>query len=192
MASSEVPGSYRLYVSASPTECLKLGVEGYDAESSAARLLAAKAVEAEYLRVEERAYAIAHWMSEPAVPKPFGLQVLIDHGGDVVAALGDDRLRDEMRDHLGHQPHEVFIDDEDGQRWEWDDGGRDDQDVQATIDAALEDVRTGIGRDVDQWRLQAITDRWTEERAAVEAATPSQVADDQMPADDPATRGITR
>lgn len=192
MATSEEPNSYRHYVSASAAECLKLGIERFDADASAARLLAAKAVEAEYLRVEEHAYATAHWMSEPDVPKPFGLHVLIDHGGDVMAALEDDRLRDEMRDHLGHQPHEVLIDDEDGQRWEWDDGGRDDPDVQAKVDAALKDLRTEIGSDVDQWRLQAITDRWTEQRAAVEAATPSQVTDDQMPADDPATRGISR
>lgn len=134
MAASEVPGSHRHYLSASPAECLKLGVEGYDAESSAARLLTAKKLEAEYLRVEERAYAAAHWMSEPDVPRPFGLQVLIDHGGDVMAALEDDRLRDEMGNYLGHQPHEVFINDEDGQRWEWHDGGLRDPEVQARID----------------------------------------------------------
>lgn len=170
---------YEFYVGLSPADSLRLGVLGLDQAAADARLSVALAVQREYVRVSDAAYGSAHWMSEPTVEQPFGLQLTIRHGGDVLAVLADPELRIEMRDHLGFTPHEAFIRDEDGDRWEWNDGGAELPENRKLIEDALQELRDDIGRE-DAPSLDAIISRWEELRADLDR--PASATESYVPA----------
>ena len=161
MTAEDLPMPYRYYLSLDRASSLKLGIEGSgEAVNSERADLATKLLE-EYHRIDNDAYASAHWMSEPHTAKPFGIDLIIKHQGDVEAAVQDDELRDAVRDDLGYSPREELIDDEDGQRWTWFDGGRDDPTIQAVIDIAVIELKSQLQGGTREATPPAIADRWT-------------------------------
>jgi hypothetical protein len=83
------------------------------------RLRVAKLIAAEHAAIEDAAYAQAHFMREPYVPRPFGLQSVIEAGGDLEKATSNPNLLAEAKSYFGLAACERFIRDEDGERWEW-------------------------------------------------------------------------
>lgn len=161
MAAEDLPMPYQYYLSLDRASSLKLGVEGSDEAADTERAgLAARLLE-EYHRIDNDAYASAHWMSEPHTAKPFGIDLIVKHQRDIKAAVEDDELRDAVRDHLGYYPREEFIDDEDGQRWAWFDGGRDDPTIQAVIEIAVIELTSQLQEGTQEATPTAIADRWT-------------------------------
>lgn len=158
---SDLPMPYQHYLSLDRARSLKLGIDGTDATANAERLRIASRLLEEYHRIDNDAYASAHWMSEPTTAKPFGIELIVKHQGDVQAAVDDGGIRDAVRDHLGYQPHEVSVNDEDGQRWEWFNGGRADPYIQTEIDVAVVELKSEMMGGPREAVLKEIADRWT-------------------------------
>lgn len=159
--------NYRHYLSLDRPDSLRLGISGDDEPANAERLALAQRLLEEHGRIEDAAYASAHWSQEPDIAKPFGLELIIKHRGDVLTAVKDAEIRNEVRDHLGYRPGSHFISDEDGQRWEWFDGGPTDPYIQAQIDAALIELRGCIYGVPEQTQLDDIATRWNAYREEI-------------------------
>lgn len=109
--------TYRAALRLPPEKALLLGVS--DLADVDERLRVAKLIAAEHAAIEDAAYARAHFMREPDVPLPFGLQSVIEAGGDLEKATSNPNLLAEAKSYFGLTSYEHFIRDEDGDRWEW-------------------------------------------------------------------------
>lgn len=103
---------------ASYADALTLGVRGIDAESLARRAEAARAVLAEQSRRVDAAYSGAAGGAEPDVPAPFGTTLVLQHGGDLNAVLGDPMFAPTLQQQMGLGYGTEYVNDEDGARWE--------------------------------------------------------------------------
>lgn len=97
---------------------LTLGVPGRDQDAWAQRLAVAAAIRAEHMEIEQRAYAVAHWMDEPDIPAPFGTYALVTAGGDVQAVVDGPDFEYLVLSDMGRSYREEIVSDEDGTRWE--------------------------------------------------------------------------
>lgn len=102
-----------------PVEALRLGVSGHDPRAQQEREARAQYVLADFDRIQERVYAEARGLEDPSLPEPIAARLLVDHCGDAQAACGDERFRDLVMVHENFQAGEVFLNDEDGTRYEW-------------------------------------------------------------------------
>lgn len=102
---------------ASYADALTLGVRGIDAESLARRAEAARAVLADQSRRVDAAYRGAVG-AEPDVPAPFGTTLVLQHGGDLNAVLGDPMFTSTLQQQMGLGYGTEYVNDEDGARWE--------------------------------------------------------------------------
>ena len=112
-------------------------------------------------------------MSEPSTAKPFAIDLIIKHHGSVEAVVADGDLRDAIRDHLGYQPREEFIDDKDGQRWTWFDGERSNPYIQTEIDVAIVALKSRLEGGPQEAMLTDIAARWTRYHEAFHEAVRS-------------------
>ncbi len=105
-------------VNADRIEALTLGIDGCDPESNQRRADLARQMIEENTRRSERAYARAHWTSEPNVPDPFGLPLVNQHDGDLAAVVADTGFDWAVSQSMGVGYHRTeFVHDEDGQRY---------------------------------------------------------------------------
>lgn len=170
MAESDLPMPYQYYLSLDRASSLKLGIEGSDEAANNERLRLATRLLEEYNRIDNDAYATSRSMIEPDTPKPFGLELLVEHQGDVEAVLRDGAIREAVRDHLGHRPGHQFIDDEDGQRWVWFDGGRRSPYIQTEIDVTLTELKGALQDVPPDVIANEIAGRWNSFEHALEEA----------------------
>jgi hypothetical protein len=102
---------------ASYADALTLGVRGIDADALARRAEAARAVLAEQSRRVDAAYRGAA-NAEPDVAAPFGTTLVLQHGGDLNAVLGDPMFAPTLQQQMGLGYGTEYVNDEDGARWE--------------------------------------------------------------------------
>lgn len=114
---AEEPMNLDQALRASYVDALTLGVRGIDAESLARRAEAARAVLAEQSRRVDAAYRGAAG-AEPDVPAPFGTTLVLQHGGDLNAVLGDPMFASTLQQQMGLGYGTEYVNDEDGARWE--------------------------------------------------------------------------
>lgn len=114
---AEEPMNLDQALRASYADALTLGVRGIDAESLARRAEAARAVLAEQSRRVDAAYSGAAG-AEPDVPAPFGTTLVLQHGGDLNAVLGDPMFAATLQQQMGLGYGTEYVNDEDGARWE--------------------------------------------------------------------------
>lgn len=92
---------------------------GLSAEDNAARLATCRAVVEDFQTRQDAAYANETSMYEPQVPGDPALErLVIDHQGDLHAALHSDDFYYTVQTHLDLHPTTVFVNDEDGERYE--------------------------------------------------------------------------
>lgn len=115
---NNAPLTYKLALSLDRVAALTLGVPGRDQDAWGQRLAVAEAIRAEHMEIEQRAYAVAHWMNEPDIPAPFGTYALVTAGGDVQAVVDSPDFEYLVLDDMGRGHREEIVSDEDGTRWE--------------------------------------------------------------------------
>lgn len=102
---------------ASYADALTLGVRGIDADALARRAEVARVVLAEQSRRVDAAYRGAAG-AEPDIPAPFGATLVLQHGGDLNAVLGDPMFAATLQQQMGIEHGTEYVNDEDGARWE--------------------------------------------------------------------------
>jgi hypothetical protein len=102
---------------ASYADALTLGVRGIDADALARRAEAARTVLAEQSRRVDAAYRGTAG-AEPDVPAPFGTTLVLQHGGDLNAVLGDPMFTPTLQQQMGLGYGTEYVNDEDGARRE--------------------------------------------------------------------------
>lgn len=130
---------------ATPAEALLLGVPGTGPAANQRRLELADQLSDEGYRLTDAAYAAATWPHEPEVPKPFGLELLRHHGGDVLAVVASREFRAAVEEHLGYGWQEVLHNDEDGKRFEWEQVGA-SRSEQQLVDETVREITAGVQR----------------------------------------------
>lgn len=103
---------------------MKLGVEGFDTQANRDRHAVAVVMMKEYDRRSEIAYQRAAGYPEPLVWRPLGLEVVLAAEGDLSVVVADPNFVGVVEQYLGLESSEVFVSDEDGERFEWHDGGK--------------------------------------------------------------------
>lgn len=106
-------------LNAAPEDALMLGVDGHDEQANARRAQIATTVDAEFRRLEDRAYRQAAWNDEPDLIQPFGTRFVAIAGGDLRHVV--DAHTPALVYQLLHRQglfSERHVDDEDGARWE--------------------------------------------------------------------------
>ncbi|OII01458.1 hypothetical protein BIU95_07170 [Curtobacterium sp. MCBA15_007] len=114
---AEEPMNLDQALRASYADALTLGVRGIDADALARRAEAARAVLAEQSRRVDAAYRGAAG-AEPDVAAPFGTTLVLQHGGDLNAVLGDPMFASTLQQQMGLGYGTEYVNDEDGARWE--------------------------------------------------------------------------
>lgn len=114
---AEEPMNLDQALRASYADALTLGVRGIDADVLARRAEVARAVLAEQSRRVDAAYRGAAG-AEPDVPAPFGTTLVLQHGGDLNAVLGDPMFAATLQQQMGLGHGAEYVNDEDGARWE--------------------------------------------------------------------------
>lgn len=120
---------------------------GAGAEANAARLAHAESVVADHDRCEDAAYAqAASSTQEPDVgPEPTMERLVVAHGGDVRAVAGSEDFSSAVQHTLGRAPHEEFIADEDGERYEtWRPSVDDEAYVSSVVGLARQEVSEAV------------------------------------------------
>jgi hypothetical protein len=101
---------------------MKLGVEGFNTQANRDRHAVAVVMMKEYDRRSELAFERAAGHLEPLVLRPLGLEVVLAAEGDLSVVVADPNFVGVVEQYLGLESSEVFVSDEDGERYEWHDG----------------------------------------------------------------------
>lgn len=120
---------------------------GAGVEANAMRLAHAEEVVASYNRREDAAYAqAASSTQEPYVgPDPAMERLMVAHGGDVRAVVESEDFASTVEATLGMAPHEEFIADEDGERFEtWMPSADDEAYVSSVVGLARQEVSEAV------------------------------------------------